>query len=290
MADGIYNESRLSYFIPEVYFDQMLQNQFSNLVGAIVTADDRQYWPGEGKSVHIPGIGLMTAKTFDSDSTSQVVPQYGAQAEINYNIDTEKEISFVTTDKTDTFAKRSSMRKNIELQAYGLSAAVDTAFLAPYASFTYSVAAGTHTGSDFLTDILKAMYYLQNAKVPMQPGMVNLVVGPMGWYRLFGVTQIQSVETSQQQVIQTGVVRNILGFNVYMTQNIPTTESSGVTTEHCMLLHKEAISRVLVSQKYQEAPYYASNVWQTLHSGKVMYGANIKHAWMGCDIQVTVNI
>jgi hypothetical protein len=140
-----------------------------------------------------------------------------------------------------------------------------------------------------LNDILTAQYYLNNAKVPMQPGMVNLVVGPMGWFRLFGVTQIQSSETSQQQVIQSGIVRNILGFNVYMTQNIPTTTASSVTTEHCMLFHKSAISRVLVSNKYKELPN-PTNVWQTMHSAKVMYGAKIKHAWMGVDIGVTVNI
>lgn len=289
MADGQVTQGNQSYFIPEIVAAEYLDRQMDELVGRAVTEDLARFDTGGGTTIDIPGVGAYTAKTYNSESTDEVVAQYPAQSRVQLVVNTEKEVTFDMPSRTALAIgnEQAFIDDNIKAQAEAIAEALDSAIVAESANFTLdAIAAGTHSGDDFVADMLAAIYRLNNAKVVKNDRVI--VVGPMGLYRIQQAQKFTSSDYVNEKFMATGAITTLMGMPVYLTQNIPTTTVSSVTTEHCMMMHKTAIGYRVRRNEFRAKEL--EKRWATSYQAMIHYGTVCRYPWRGVRVNVTVNL
>jgi hypothetical protein len=283
-------------FIPEIWSDEIIAAYQKNLKMAPLVK--RISMTGKkGDVIHIPKPtrGAATAK----DPADTVVLQQTSNTELQILIDRHFEYSRLIEDITEVQALNSLRQFYTEDAGYALSLKVDndlhatatgfgdgTLDLAPVrADYEHSatffndngttsafessdtlVAAEDIFTDDFFRDMIQK---LDDNDVPMDGRC--LVIPPSARNEIMGEDRFSSADFVSGQAVQSGLIGNLYGVDVYVSSNCATI-TSGVRAG--LLFHKDAI--VMAEQMaVRSQTQYKQEYLSTLYTADTLYGVQV---------------
>lgn len=259
----------LSHLIPEVWSAQILESFRNATIWAGIV--NRQY-EGEakrGNTVHIPGITDVTVKDYKAanrTTTAEAVTDTGIDLLINQ----EKAFDFYVDDIDKAQAVTSVMDAYTNSAAAGLVTDSDTflAALAVTGGTAVTPAAEAEDGASAWNTIRDLRKALSKAKVP-QDNRVLVVNAEFSALLEENDAKIMSADTSgSTDGLRNAVIGNLLGFTVYNSENLPTTDKP-----QAVAFHKSALA--YASQIEQVEGLRAENKFADRLRGLHVYGGKV---------------
>jgi len=214
----------------------------------------------KGKSITIPSIADATAN--DKSLGQSVTLQDPTVSGTTISLNQHKEVSFLIEDIAELQANQDFRQHYVGRALYAINAALDTYLMNFYTSFNSSECTGSG-GALCETDILTARKNLLDDKVPYNEELYA-VVGTTTEKDLLAIERFTSAEViGTPGRITEGSVGKVHGFDVFVSQNVPSVDTSGDspddgTEEMNLFFHREALGLVLqqtprVQLSYQQA-------------------------------------
>lgn len=227
-------------FRPNVWSKEILRATESNLVLAnLVKRYDRDI-KAYGQTVEIPNLSNLTANA--KVANTQVTLNAPTETKTTITIDQHWETSVLVEDFVDAQSKYDLAREYTQKAGYAITEKVDN-FIAVAMEAGFSQTQGTAGTAINYAAVLDCKLDLDLAKAPMSDRYV--VVSPQGHQDLLNVDEFTRYDamgaSGQPSAFKTGKVGQILGMEVYMTQNLPVTAGTPVTN-HNFVFHKEAFA------------------------------------------------
>ncbi len=280
-------------FIPEIWSDEIIAAYQKNLKMAPLVK--RISMTGKkGDVIHIPKPtrGAASAK----DAADTVVLQQTSNTELQIAIDRHFEYSRLIEDITEVQALNSLRQFYTEDAGYALALKVDTDLmnvatgfgdgtldLAPDAaadwvhsnSFSFGATSGldtfsatsTTSGDDFTDSGFRAaIQKMDDADVPMDGRCI--IVPPSVRNTIMGEDRFSSSDFVTGQPVNTGLIGNLYGVDVYVSSNCPTLATN---VRGCIFMHKDAI--VMAEQMaVRSQTQYKQEYLSTLYTADTLYG------------------
>lgn len=278
--------SEVPNFVPQLWSDEVLASYKANLVMAnLVRKLNHRGKKGSSIKIPTPSRGAVSNKTAEAQVT---LIQHGTDAGITINIQKHKEYSRLIEDIVDVQALASLRRFYTDDAGYAIAKRVDydlifeaargalsvgsaatlveeaaTGEIDSTSTFTNAVvgdgvtawnaAASANAGNATdLTDagIRRSILLLDNVDAPMA-GRV-LVIPPVVKADLTGIArftqQAFTGETGAGNTIRNGLVGDVYGVEVYVTNQLPKVEDAGAANDQQLVLFFQRDAIVLVEQ------------------------------------------
>lgn len=228
-------------------------------------------WVDPGGAAEAIRIPKFTFQTSDIDDVSNLVdsPDNVTEATVLLNLDREKgfhyEIKYTEQDKANVQLGESVLRQ----RALALASVVDQDVFE-----TISGADNTLTGVINKANIVSAAQLLNSANAPQTDRV--LVVGPEGYSDLLNTDDfVRNDSVAGAQANATGLVGFVLGFETYLSNNLPSTVSGGGFAAHraaiAMAMLKTIEVKVFDQPRHFSTGYTGRATWgQTLIDSSVI--------------------
>ena len=308
---SIVNKTAAATFIPEIWSDEVIAAYQKNLKMAPLV----KKLPMTGKKgdvIHIPKPirGAASAKVADT----AVNIQANVEGELQVSVDRHFEYSRFIEDIVEVQALNSLRQFYTEDAGYQLALKVDTDLMnaatgfgdgtmdlaAPSGadwvnsnSYYFDAASGggtpltafaasTVAAGDVFTDagFRQAIQLLDDADVPMDGRCI--IVPPVVRNTIMGTERFSSSDFVSGQTVNTGLIGNLYGVDVYVSSNCPTLESN---VRGCILMQKDALvhaEQMTVRSQTQYKQEYLS----TLYTADTLYGVQVYRPEAGLVLAV----
>ena len=308
---GITNVDTAATFIPEIWSDEIIAAYQKNLKMAPLV----KKLPMTGKKgdvIHIPKPirGAASAKVADT----AVNIQANVEGELQITINRHFEYSRFIEDIVEVQALNSLRQFYTEDAGYQLALKVDTDLMnaatgfgngtmdlaAPSGadwvnsnSYYFDAASGggtplttfaasTVAAGDVFSDagFRQAIQLLDDADVPMDGRCI--IVPPVVRNTIMGTERFSSSDFVSGQTVNTGLIGNLYGVDVYVSSNCPTLESN---VRGCILMQKDALvhaEQMTVRSQTQYKQEYLS----TLFTSDTLYGVQVYRPEAGLVLAV----
>jgi P22 coat protein - gene protein 5 len=267
-------------FIPELWALDVLEAAESNLVMAkLVTRFDDVAAEG-GDIIHVPRVSNFAAQS--KAANTQVSPQSTADDKVGISLTNHKEVSFLIEDIVSVQAKSSLREIYTKKAGYAIAKAIDANLIGLYASLSNFVDAEV-IGTD---DLIEAMSTLDGADAPAEDRF--LVICPEAKADIMTLDKFTNRDymapDDPNTPTQTGLLGDIFGCKVYMSNNVVTTTASGVDMEHNLMFQKGAFALAIQLGPRVQANYVPEYLG-TLVTVDVIYGYALLNGDFAVDIQ-----
>ncbi len=306
LANAIVDKTAAATFIPEIWSDEVIAAYQKNLkMSPLVKKISMTGKKGDTIHVPKPVRGAASAK---SESTAVTI-QANLEGELQIAVDRHFEYSRFIEDIVETQALNSLRQFYTEDAGYQLALKVDTDLMnaatgfgdgtktfAPANtgadwvasnSYYFNAAAGiaayavdTVTSGDNFTDLgfRQAIKLMDDADVPMENRA--LIVPPAARSTIMGIDRYVSSDFVGGRGVESGLIGNLYGVDVYVSSNCPVIEvaaqntASSVDTRGCLFFHRDAIvnaGQMAVRAQTQYKQEYLS----TLYTADTLYGVEV---------------
>jgi hypothetical protein len=312
---SIVNKAAAATFIPEIWSDEVIAAYQKNLKMAPLV----KKLPMTGKKgdvIHIPKPirGAASAKVADT----AVNIQANVEGELQISVDRHFEYSRFIEDIVEVQALNSLRQFYTEDAGYQLALKVDTDLMnaatgfgdgtldlaAPSGadwensnSYFFDAAAtggtplslfdangGAHdvAAGDNFTDagFRQAIQLLDDADVPMDGRCI--VVPPVVRNTIMGTERFSSSDFVSGQTVNTGLIGNLYGVDVYVSSNCPTLETN---VRGCILMQKDAIVHA-EQMSVRSQTQYKQEYLSTLYTADTLYGVQVYRPEAGLVLAV----
>jgi len=308
---SIVNKTAAATFIPEIWSDEVIAAYQKNLKMAPLV----KKLPMTGKKgdvIHIPKPirGAASAKVADT----AVNIQANVEGELQVSVDRHFEYSRFIEDIVEVQALNSLRQFYTEDAGYQLALKVDTDLMNAATGFgngtmdlaapsgadwvnsnSYyfdaaaaggtpltAFAASTVAAGDVFSDagFRQAIQLLDDADVPMDGRCI--IVPPVVRNTIMGTERFSSSDFVSGQTVNTGLIGNLYGVDVYVSSNCPTLESN---VRGCILMQKDALvhaEQMTVRSQTQYKQEYLS----TLYTADTLYGVQVYRPEAGLVLAV----
>ena len=302
-STSIVNKTNADKFIPEIWSDEIIAAFQKNLKMAPLVK--RLTMTGKkGDLIHVPKPirGEANAKA----ANTAVTIQANVETELQITIDRHFEYSRFIEDIVEVQALSSLRQFYTEDAGYQLALTVDTDLMnvatgfgdgtrttAPANtganwvnsnSYYFNAATGlsafavdTVTDGDNFTDLgfREAIKLIDDNNVPMDNRC--LVIPPAARKSIMGIDRYVSSDFVGGRGVESGLIGNLYGVDVYVSSNCPVVEAAGQNTAStkdirgCLFFHKDAI--VLAEQMaVRSQTQYKQEYLSTLYTADTLYG------------------
>jgi len=302
-ANAVVDKTAAGTFIPEIWSDEIIAAYQKNLKMAPLVK--RIQMSGKkGDVIHIPKPtrGSASAK---AESTAVTI-QANLESELQISVDRHFEYSRLIEDIVEVQALNSLRQFYTEDAGYQLALKVDTDLINAATgfgdgtrtqspantganwvnsnSYYFNAAAGlaayavdTVTSGDNFTDLgfREAIKKMDDADVPMENRV--LVVPPAVRKSLMGIDRYVSSDFVGGRSVESGLIGNLYGVDIYVSSNAPVLEASGqnsastVDTRGCLFFHQDAL--VMAEQMaVRSQTQYKQEYLSTLFTSDTLYG------------------
>ena len=305
-ATGIVGTTEAATFIPEIWSDEIIA-AYQKKLKMVPLVKKISMTGKKGDVIHIPSPVRGTAAA--KGENAAVTIQANTEGELTVTVDRHFEYSRLIEDIVEVQALSSLRQFYTEDAGYQLALKVDTdlinaatgfgdgtrtaapdatgadwinsnAYYANGATETSSIgtyAADTVTSGDNVTDlhIRELIKLMDDADVPMD-GRV-LVVPPAVRKSIMGIDRYVSSDFVGGRGVESGLIGNLYGVDVYVSSNCPVLESaaentaSTADTRGCLFFHKDAL--VFAEQLgVRSQTQYKQEYLSTLYTADTLYG------------------
>lgn len=293
-SGSIVAKTQADKFIPEIWSDEVVAAYKKNLVLANLV--NKMSMKGKkGDTVHIPKPtrGSAAAKA----ANTAVTIQADTETEVVVSIDQHWEYSRLIEDIVETQALASLRRFYTQDAGYALAKKVDDVLFTLGQAFGDGASDWTHsnsyfidastgltayaedtvTTSDVFTDdgFRKLIQLMDDADVPMDGR--KFVIPPSLRNAIMGVTRYTSSDFVDGRGVQTGLIGQLYGIDIYVSSNCPTIEtaaanSAGDAVKAALLFHTDTM--VLAEQLgVRSQTQYKQEYLSTLYTADTLFGA-----------------
>tara|TARA_E500000305_G_C4021731_1_gene239285 strand:- start:617 stop:1603 length:987 start_codon:yes stop_codon:yes gene_type:complete len=312
---SIVNKTAAATFIPEIWSDEVIAAYQKNLKMAPLV----KKLPMTGKKgdvIHIPKPirGAASAKVADT----AVNIQANVEGELQITVDRHFEYSRFIEDIVEVQALNSLRQFYTEDAGYQLALKVDTDLMnaatgfgngtldlaAPSGadwensnSYFFDAAAtggtplslfdangGAHdvAAGDVFTDagFRQAIQLLDDADVPMDGRCI--VVPPVVRNTIMGTERFSSSDFVSGQTVNTGLIGNLYGVDVYVSSNCPTLETN---VRGCIIMQKDALVHA-EQMSVRSQTQYKQEYLSTLYTADCLYGVQVYRPEAGLVLAV----
>ena len=312
---SIVNKTAAATFIPEIWSDEVIAAYQQNLKMAPLV----KKLPMTGKkgdTIHVPKPirGAASAKVADT----AVNIQANVEGELQIVVDRHFEYSRFIEDIVEVQALNSLRQFYTEDAGYQLALKVDTDLMnaatgfgdgtldlaAPSGadwensnSYFFDAAAtggtplslfdangGAHdvAAGDNFTDagFRQAIQLLDDADVPMDGRCI--IVPPVVRNTIMGTERFSSSDFVSGQTVNTGLIGNLYGVDVYVSSNCPTLETN---VRGCILMQKDAIVHA-EQMSVRSQTQYKQEYLSTLYTADTLYGVQVYRPEAGLVLAV----
>jgi N4-gp56 family major capsid protein len=305
-ANAVVDKTAANTFIPEIWSDEIIAAYQKNLKMAPLVK--RIQMSGKkGDVIHIPKPtrGSASAK---AESTAVTI-QANLESELTVTVDRHFEYSRLIEDIVEVQALNSLRQFYTEDAGYQLALKVDTDLINAATgfgngtrtqtpantganwvnsnSYYFNAAAGlaayaadTVTSGDNFTDLgfREAIKLMDDADVPMENRV--LVVPPAVRKSLMGIDRYVSSDFVGGRSVESGLIGNLYGVDIYVSSNAPVVEASGQNsassddTRGCLFFHADAL--VMAEQMaVRSQTQYKQEYLSTLFTSDTLYGVEV---------------
>ena len=304
-ANAVVDKTAAATFIPEIWSDEVIAAYQKNLKMAPLVK--RLAMTGKkGDVIHVPKPirGSASAKA----EAVAVTIQANLESELTITVDRHFEYSRLIEDIVEVQALSSLRQFYTEDAGYQLALKVDTdlinaatgfgdgtrtatptdasswinsnAYYANGATDTSSVAtlvADTVATGDNVTDlhIRELIKLMDDADVPMDNRV--LVIPPAVRKSIMGIDRYVSSDFVGGRGVESGLIGNLYGIDVYVSSNAPTLETAAqnsggsIDVRGCLFFHKDAL--VMAEQMaVRSQTQYKQEYLSTLYTADTLYG------------------
>jgi N4-gp56 family major capsid protein len=305
-ANSFVDKTAAGTFIPEIWSDEIIAAYQKNLKMAPLVK--KLVMSGKkGDKLHIPKPtrGAAAAKA----EATAVTIQANLEGELTVDINRHFEYSRLIEDIVEVQALNSLRQFYTEDAGYALATKIDTdlhscgtgfggggsvVFADSVAPTDYQHTGcffndgGTTTqytddtlvaGDEFIDAFFRDMIQkLDDNNVPMENRV--LIIPPATRNAIMGIDRYVSSDFVSGQAVQSGLIGNLYGVDVYVSANCATIEAAGdntasaVDTRAALLFHKDAI--VLAEQQsVRSQTQYKQEYLSTLYTADCLYGVQV---------------
>jgi N4-gp56 family major capsid protein len=301
-ANAVVDKTAAGTFIPEIWSDEIIAAYQKNLKMAPLVK--RLSMTGKkGDVIHIPKPirGSANAKA----EAVAVTIQANLESELTVTVDRHFEYSRLIEDIVEVQALSSLRQFYTEDAGYQLALQVDTdlinaatgfgdgtrtaspsdasswinsnAYYVNASSGLATFAADTVATGDNFTDLAlrEAIKLMDDADVPMD-GRV-LVIPPAARKSIMGIDRYVSSDFVGGRGVESGLIGNLYGVDVYVSSNAPTLETAAqnaggsIDVRGCLFFHKDAL--VMAEQlAVRSQTQYKQEYLSTLFTSDTLYG------------------
>jgi len=302
-AAGITAKTEAATFIPEIWSDEIIAAYQKNLKMAPLVK--RLSMTGKkGDRIHVPKPTRGDANAKAADTAVTIIAN--TEAELTIDVDRHFEYSRLIEDIVEVQALSSLRQFYTDDAGYALALKVDTDLINAATGFgdgtrtqspantgadwvnsnSYYVnassglaayAVDTVTAGDNFTDLAfrEAIKLMDDADVPMDGR--NLVIPPAARKSIMGIDRYVSSDFVGGRGVESGLIGNLYGVDVYVSSNAPVLEvaaqntASSVDTRGCLFFHKDAL--VMAEQlAVRSQTQYKQEYLSTLYTADTLYG------------------
>ena len=305
-AAGNTAKTEAATFIPEIWSDEIIAAYQKNLKMAPLVKKIAMSGK-KGDKIHIPKPTRGDANAKAADTAVTIIAN--TESELTIDIDRHFEYSRLIEDIVEVQALNSLRQFYTEDAGYALAVKVDTDLHSAGTGFgdggsivfSGSVAPTDyqHTGCFFndggtttqytddtivAADVFTDAFFrdmiqkLDDNNVPMEDRV--LVIPPSVRNTIMGIDRYVSSDFVSGQAVQSGLIGNLYGVDIYVSANRATIEAaadntaSSVDTRAAMLFHRDAI--VLAEQmSVRSQTQYKQEYLSTLYTADCLYGVQV---------------
>lgn len=216
-------------FIPQIWAQRALDVLRRNIVLTNLVARDTDFEPAQrGKSLTIPYPGTFSASDKAADTVATVSTPSGGSS-VTVTLDKHKYVDFIVEDFARVQANGELLDRYVEPAAIAIAEQVEADLFALYTGLS---AGGGTSGTDLsATTIRAARKVLNDARIP-QSGRA-LVLSTKDEIALLGDSGLATYfANSRPEGIAAGSIGSLYGFDLYVSQAVPTTGSAPVSTKN----------------------------------------------------------
>ena len=301
-AAGNTAKTEAATFIPEIWSDEIIAAYQKNLKMAPLVK--RLAMSGKkGDRIHVPKPTRGDANAKAADTAVTIIAN--TESELTIDVDRHFEYSRLIEDIVEVQALSSLRQFYTEDAGYALAVKVDTDLInagtgfgdgtrtasptdasswvnsnAYYVNSTSGLAtfaADTVATGDNFTDLAlrEAIKLMDDADVPMD-GRV-LVIPPAARKSIMGIDRYVSSDFVGGRGVESGLIGNLYGVDVYVSSNAPTLETAAqnaggsIDVRGCLFFHKDAL--VMAEQlAVRSQTQYKQEYLSTLFTSDTLYG------------------
>ena len=303
-AAGFTAKTEAGTFIPEIWSDEIIAAYQKNLKMAPLVK--RIAMNGKkGDKLHIPKPVRGDANAKAADTAVTIIAN--TESELTVDIDRHFEYSRLIEDIVEVQALSSLRQFYTEDAGYALATKIDTDLHACGTGFgdggavvfgaaptdyqhsgcffndggtTTQYTDDTIVAGDVFTDAFfrDMIQKLDDNNVPMEDRV--LVIPPSVRNTIMGIDRYVSSDFVSGQGVQSGLIGNLYGVDVYVSANCATIESaadntaSSVDTRAALLFHRDAIV-MAEQQAVRSQTQYKQEYLSTLYTADCLYGVNV---------------
>lgn len=283
MANAPFSVVEAEIFIPELWTPTLLESVKSKLVMAGLCVDRSAQARG-GDTLYIPKLGPMVANTKQPKQsvTLQQPTSTLEKLEINDHI----EASILIEDAVSAVSKYNLLDEFIRVEgANAIARKFDSDLLALYADVDEAVDAADHVGDDFKEDLLHMLRLLNEADTPEEERF--LVISPLTLERLLDLDPVISRDYNPQASgWVSGTINQLLGAQIFVTNQVPKTTSSGVTMHHNLFFQRNAFTWAIALGPRVQFQYLQDKLG-TLATADMTYGLLAQRPEFAVEFTVT---
>jgi len=302
-AAGNTAKTEADKFIPEIWSDEIIAAYQKSLKMAPLVK--RMSMSGKkGDKIHIPKPTRGDANAKAADTAVTIIAN--TESEIDIDIDRHFEYSRLIEDIVEVQALSSLRQFYTEDAGYALATRIDTdlinaatgwgdgtrtaspantganwvnshSYYVNASSGLATYAADTVASGDNFTDLAfrEAVKLMDDQNVPMDNR--NLVIPPAARKSIMGIERYVSSDFVNSKGVESGLIGNLYGVDVYVSSNAPVIEAAGqnsassLDTRGCLFFHKDAV--VLAEQvSVRSQTQYKQEYLSTLYTADCLYG------------------
>lgn len=264
--------------IPEVWSSDILRATERNLVMANLVKRYDSDVKSAGDVVHIPNLANLTAA--DKTAGTAVTFQANTETENTITVDQHKVVPMLIEDISKAQSRVDLMKEYTDKAGYAVAQAVDSSLTGLYTGLSQSTTAGTLTDASIIT----AIEYLDAADAPRDGR--SFVVHSEAMADLRALDKFTRYDATGQNGVQdgrnNGLVANVYGIDVYMSNNIADVTS----TTHNLLFQKEAFGLAMQVAPKVETEYSVDHLG-TKMAVHTIYGVAELRDTFAVDVQVS---
>ena len=316
-ASGNTAKTEADKFIPEIWSDEIIAAYQKSLKMAPLVK--RMSMSGKkGDKIHIPKPTRGDANAKAADTAVTIIAN--TESEIDVDIDRHFEYSRLIEDIVEVQALSSLRQFYTEDAGYALATRIDTdlinaatgwgdgtrtaspantganwvnshSYYVNASSGLATYAADTVATGDNFTDLAfrEAVKLMDDQNVPMDNR--NLVIPPAARKSIMGIDRYVSSDFVTGKGVESGLIGNLYGVDVYVSSNCPVIEAAGqnsassLDTRGCLFFHKDAL--VLAEQvSVRSQTQYKQEYLSTLYTADCLYGVEAYRPEAGFIISI----
>ena len=316
-ASGNTAKTEADKFIPEIWSDEIIAAYQKSLKMAPLVK--RMSMSGKkGDKIHIPKPTRGDANAKAADTAVTIIAN--TESEIDVDIDRHFEYSRLIEDIVEVQALSSLRQFYTEDAGYALATRIDTdlinaatgwgdgtrtaspantganwvnshSYYVNASSGLATYAADTVASGDNFTDLAfrEAVKLMDDQNVPMDNR--NLVIPPAARKSIMGIDRYVSSDFVTGKGVESGLIGNLYGVDVYVSSNCPVIEAAGqnsassLDTRGCLFFHKDAL--VLAEQvSVRSQTQYKQEYLSTLYTADCLYGVEAYRPEAGFIISI----